>query len=45
MDNMLTAQEILHPMGNKREGKNFMAIKIGMKRAYMIKCDRISSGQ
>ena len=38
LDNVLIAQEILYSMGNKREGKNLMAIKIDMKRAY----DRMS---
>jgi len=31
MDNVLVAQEILHSMGNNREGKKLMAIKIDME--------------
>jgi len=34
MDNVLIAQEIFHSIGNKKEGKDLMAIKIDMERAY-----------
>ena len=34
MDNVLVAHEIIHSMGNKREGKKLMAIKIDTERAY-----------
>ena len=34
MDNVLTAQEIFLSMGNRREGKKLMVIKINMERVF-----------
>jgi len=39
MDNVLIAQEILHLIGNKSEGKKLMAIKIDMERACDMRWD------
>jgi len=34
MDNVLLAQEILHSMGNRGDGKKMMALKLNMERVY-----------
>jgi len=34
MDNVHVAQEVLHSMGNQNEGKNLMAVKLDMERAF-----------
>ena len=37
MDNVLVAQEVIHSMGNKSEGKQLMGLKLDMERAYDMK--------
>lgn len=38
MDNIIVAQEVIHYMRNKRKGKNWMTVKLDLKKAY----DRVS---
>jgi len=41
MDNVLIAQEVLHFMGNKSDGRKLMALKLNMERAYDIRYDEM----